>query len=247
MIMAGDVAVDGQKNTRSGDRISENSEIIVKNGPLWASRGAHKLLKGLEVFGVDPGGRICADIGASTGGFTDVLLSLGAKTVYAVDVGYGQLAWRLRQDPRVVVMERTNARNLETGDLKPPPDLVAIDVSFISLRLVIPAVEKVIEPGGECICLVKPQFEAGRSAVGKKGVIKNVDTHIGVLVSILDFLEKSSSMFFSGADFSPVLGPSGNIEFLLHLKTVQTGSLAPCREEQIRHLVNEAHSKLLGS
>ncbi len=247
MIMAGDVTVDGQKTTTAGLRVSEDSDIRVKDGPVWASRGAHKLLKGLKVFGINPLGRVCADIGASTGGFTDVLLSLGAKTVYAVDVGYGQLAWKLRQDPRVVVMERTNARNLEVGDLKPPPDLVSVDVSFISLRLVIPAVERVIDQGGECVCLVKPQFEAGRSAVGKKGVVRSFESHVAVLVSILDFLENNSSLFFAGADYSPVLGPKGNIEFLIHLKSTSAGLLTSRGNEQIKDMVKEAHLKLFGA
>jgi len=188
--------------------------VRVDEGPRFASRGGIKLAHALESFHIDVRGRRCADLGASTGGFTDCLLQADAARVYAVDVGYGQLDWRLRQDPRVVVMERTNARYLEP--LAEPIDLVTIDVSFISLRLVLPAARKILQPSGEIVALVKPQFEAGKGQVGKGGVVRDPSVHREVLVSIGEWLDREG---FALHDLtaSPLLGPAGNVEFLAYI------------------------------
>jgi 23S rRNA (cytidine1920-2'-O)/16S rRNA (cytidine1409-2'-O)-methyltransferase len=187
----------------------------VDEGPRFASRGGLKLAHALERFDLDVRGRICADLGASTGGFTDCLLQQGAERVYAVDVGYGQLDWRLRQDPRVVVMERTNARYLEP--LPEPIDLVTIDVAFISLRLVLPPARRILRPSGEIVALVKPQFEAGKGQVGKGGVVRDPAIHREVLISIADWLAREG---YALCDLtaSPLLGPAGNVEFLAHIE-----------------------------
>jgi len=217
----------------------------VERSPSWASRGSYKLLKALDVFNIDPVDKVCMDVGASTGGFTDVLLSRGARRVFAVDVGYGQLAWRLRNDPRVTIMERFNARNLEPGHLPESPQLAVIDVSFISLKKIIPAVDRVLASPGDCICLVKPQFEAGRGAVGKNGVIREKEIHISVLFSIKEFFSGFSDMALIGVDFSPILGPSGNMEFLIHSRS-RCEELPAISDLQIETTVENAHSELSG-
>lgn len=200
-----------------------------------------KLLKAIEVFSARPLDKICVDIGASSGGFTDVLLSMGAKRVFAVDVGYGQLAWRLRNDQRVKVMERTNARNLEARDFEAVPELSVVDVSFISLKKILPAVERILAPDGECICLVKPQFEAGKGAVGKNGVVRDKKTHLSVLLSLNEHINSESGMSLIGADFSPILGPRGNMEFLFFIKKNRASLPLPVDEAYIVDLVNRAH------
>ena len=182
--------------------------------PRYVSRGGEKLVAALDAFGIDPAGWVCADIGASTGGFTDVLLQRGAKRVYAIDVGYGQLHWRLRQDPRVVVMERVNARYLES--LPEPIDLVTIDASFISLKLLLPAARRLLKPQGQIVALIKPQFEAGRNQVGKGGVVRDPAVHRRVIEDLLTWTTEQGYAP-QGLVPSPLLGPKGNREFLLWL------------------------------
>lgn len=214
LVMAGKVRVDGRVVTKAGVQISPEAEVTVEHDLPYVSRGGTKLAAALDAFGVNPAAAICADVGASTGGFTDVLLQRGAKRVYAIDVGYGQLAWKLRQDERVVVMERTNARYLES--LPERVDLVTIDVSFISLRLILPVVVKWLNSPGRVVALVKPQFEAGRSQVGKGGVVRDPAVHRQVLLNIIAFAGDINLEPF-GLAVSPITGPAGNHEFLLGL------------------------------
>ena len=217
LIMAGLVYVDGQKVDKPGFSVTEEQSVEVRGSACpYVSRGGLKLEKALRDFGVDPTGFVCSDSGASTGGFTDCLLQQGAKKVFAIDVGYGQLAWKIRSDPRVVCMERTNVRNLRPEDLGEPLDLSVIDVSFISLKLVLPVIYELLKPEGQVLCLIKPQFEAGKDKVGKKGVVRDPATHREVLES---FLATARELGFSvkNLTFSPVKGPEGNIEFLGHL------------------------------
>ena len=244
LVMAGDVRVNGEKVVRPGAKVSPDAIIEISGESRWAGRGAYKLLKALDVFPVDPSGRICIDIGASTGGFTDVLLDRGAKRVYCVDVGYGQLAWRLRNDERVVVMERTNARYLEPGHLSDVPEIATMDVSFISVTKILPAVEALLAPDGDCIALVKPQYEAGKGLVGKKGVIRDRRLHRGILISLSLFTRSMDKMALMGADFSPILGPSGNIAFLFHLRK---GGVPPAGLDEafFGDLVEKAHRELV--
>ena len=217
-IMAGDVFVDGQRVDKPGTAVDPEKEIEVRGEACpYVSRGGLKLEKALRVFAVDPAGRTCLDCGASTGGFTDVLLQNGAAKVYAVDVGYGQLAWSLRCDERVVNLERTNARTLTSELIPEPIDLAVMDLAFISVRLVLPAVLPLLKAEGEVLCLLKPQFEAGRDKVGKKGVIRDEAVHLEVLRSFLDFVP-GAGFTVMGADFSPIRGPEGNIEYLVRLK-----------------------------
>ena len=207
----------------------------------YVSRGGLKLEKALRNFGVDPTGYVCSDSGASTGGFTDCLLQQGASKVFAIDVGYGQLAWKIRNDPRVVVMERTNIRYVTLEDLGEPLDLSVIDVSFISLGLVLPVVKTLLKPTGQVLCLIKPQFEAGKDKVGKKGVVRDPAVHEEVLQNFIS-LAKSLDFTIRNLTFSPVKGPEGNIEFLAHL-SMQPGEdsyLAP------GDLVAQAHAALKG-
>jgi len=187
--------------------------IEADKGPGWASRGAFKLLKALDSFCVEPSGKVCIDIGASTGGFTDVLLERGAVKVYSVDVGYGQLAWRLRNDERVVVMERTNARDLRSRDLEDAPGVAVMDVSFISVTRILPALEGLLAPGGDCIALIKPQFEAGREHVGKGGVVRDLAVRRQVLETVTAEMA-ALGLGLRGLLVSPLRGPAGNVEFL---------------------------------
>lgn len=217
-IREGLVRVRGETVAKPGAFVEEDAEIEVTRIMDFASRGALKLEKALEVFQVSPEGRVCIDCGASTGGFTDCLLRRGARKVYAVDVGEGQLLPRLREDPRVVVMERTNVRDLAPSDLPERPTLAVIDVSFISLRLVLPPVRALLSEGGEAVCLIKPQFEAGREHVGKKGVVRSAAAHEMVLRRWMEDA-KNAGFSVAGLDFSPVTGSDGNIEFLGHLVT----------------------------
>ena len=239
LIMAGSVYVNGQKQTKPGMPVTDAASVEVRGQKLhYVSRGGLKLEKALDTFRIDPEGRTCIDCGASTGGFTDCLLQRGAKHVYAVDVGYGQLAWSLRSDDRVTVMERTNARGL-TPDMFPETmDLAVMDMSFISLRLVLPAVRTLLSAGGEVVCLVKPQFEAGREKVGKKGVVRDPAVHREVLE---DFITALGPLGFSlaGLTFSPVRGPEGNIEYLAWLRTdgesisVDCSDVVRCSHEEL--------------
>lgn len=214
LILAGQVLVAGQVVTRAGALVDPGVEIVIRQGLPYVSRGGLKLEHALDVFKIDPKGWIAADVGASTGGFTDCLLQRGAARVYAIDVGYGQLDWRLRQDSRVVVMERTNARYLEA--LPEPVQLVTIDVSFISLRLILPQVKRWLAPSGQVVALIKPQFEAGPQDVGKGGVVRNAETHRAVLKDILSWAV-ANGWSLLGLTRSPIKGPKGNIEFLAWL------------------------------
>ena len=217
-IMSGLVFVNGQRVDKPGTAVDPEAAIEVRGEALpFVSRGGFKLDKALKVFPVDPAGKLCIDCGASTGGFTDVLLQHGAAKVYAVDVGYGQLAWKLRTDPRVVNLERTNLRYVTREQIPEEPALAVMDVSFISIRLILPALKALLAPGADLICLIKPQFEAGREEVGKKGVVRDAAVHRRVVAGILDF---AAGMGLSpqGLDFSPIRGPEGNIEYICHLK-----------------------------
>lgn len=239
IIMSGLVYVDGQKADKSGISYEENVDIEVRSGGCpYVSRGGLKLEKALNTFAIDPAGYICIDCGASTGGFTDCLLQRGANHVYAVDVGYGQLAWSLRTDERVTVMERTNARNL-TPDMFPEKmDMAVMDMSFISLHLVLPAVRTLLKEDGQVVCLVKPQFEAGREKVGKKGVVRDPAVHREVLEN---FVAAAGGLGFAvaGMSFSPVRGPEGNIEYLAWLKTAGESVEVDCAD-----IVRQSHEVL---
>lgn len=214
LIMAGKVRVDDQVATKAGMAIPVEAVVAVEDELPYVSRGGLKLAAALDSFNINPEALICADVGASTGGFTDTLLQRGAAKVYAIDVGYGQLAWKLRQDKRVIVMERTNARHLNT--LPEPIDLATIDASFISLKLILPAVVKWVTSPALVLALVKPQFEAGRSQVGKGGVVRDPEVHRQVLLDIINYA-KDLNFSISGVIPSPITGPAGNYEFLLYL------------------------------
>ena len=215
-IMSG--LVYGQRGDKPGTAVDPEARIEVRGEAIpFVSRGGFKLDKALKVFPVDPAGKVCIDCGASTGGFTDVLLQHGAAKVYAVDVGYGQLAWKLRTDDRVVNLERTNLRYVSPEQIPKPIDLAVMDVSFISIRLVIPAVKALLKPDADYICLIKPQFEAGREEVGKKGVVRDPAVHEQVVLGILEFA-RQSGFTVMGLDYSPIKGPEGNIEYICHLK-----------------------------
>ena len=242
LVMSGLVYVNGKREEKAGAQLTADAVIELKGqGPSFVSRGGLKLEKALDTFGVDPSGMVALDSGASTGGFTDCLLKRGAVRVYAVDVGYGQLDWKLRQDPRVVCMERTNLRYVTDQDIKEGLDLATLDLSFISLRLVLPAVQALLKETGQVLCLIKPQFEAGREKVGKKGVVRDLETHIEVLEH---FVQDGEAMGFSikGLSYSPIRGPEGNIEFLGHLAVGRGHSFD---KEAIRPLVEEAHRALM--
>ena len=216
-IMAGEVLVDEQKIDKPGTPVKETAVIRLLGNKLpYVSRGGLKLAKALEVFPISLEGKVVADLGASTGGFTDCALQHGAAKVYAIDVGYGQLAWKLRQDPRVINMERTNVRFLEENSLPEKIRLATIDVAFISLDKVLPSTFKILAPEGEVVALIKPQFEAGRENVGKKGVVKDREIHLAVIKKVLD-LAVSLGFVVKGLDYSPIKGPEGNIEYLLYL------------------------------
>ena len=238
VIMSGSVLVEGRRADKPGMPVHPGAEITVREKPGYVSRGGQKLAKALECFGISPGGRTCIDCGASTGGFTDCLLKNGAKTVYAVDVGYGQLSWALRNDPRVVAMERTNIRHVSADMFETKPDLAAIDVSFISLAAVLPVVRELLADDGEAVCLIKPQFEAGREKVGAKGVVSDPDTHVEVLESLLHSAIQSG-FCVKGLTYSPVRGPEGNIEYLCWLSCRGAGE-----EIDVGAVVSESHRSL---
>lgn len=217
-IMSGLVYVEGQKADKPGMQVLPDAKVEVRGAALpYVSRGGFKLEKALKVFPVDPKDKVCIDCGASTGGFTDVLLQNGARKVYSVDVGYGQLAWSLRQDERVVNLERTNIRYISSDEIPEPIDIAVMDLSFISVKLVLPAVCALLKDGGDLVCLIKPQFEAGREDVGKKGVVRDKGIHLSVVNSVLDFAP-TVGMTVMGLDFSPIKGPEGNREYLCYMK-----------------------------
>ena len=217
LIMSGVVYVNGQKADKAGMSVSEKDEIEVREGLRYVSRGGLKLEKAMQSFGAELSGKVCMDIGASTGGFTDCMLQNGASKVYSVDVGYGQLAWSLRTDERVVNMERTNIRYVEPENLEELLDFASVDVSFISLKLIFPVMKKLLKDGGEGVCLIKPQFEAGKEKVGKNGVVREKNTHIEVIEAVFGYA-KENGFKAIGLDFSPIKGPKGNIEYLLSIK-----------------------------
>ena len=222
MIMAGVVYVNGQKADKAGDMVKEDAVVEVRGHDIgYVSRGGLKLEKAMQVFPLSPRGKVCMDIGASTGGFTDCMLQNGAAKVYAVDVGYGQLAWSLRTDPRVVNMERTNIRNVTPDQLDDPIAFFSVDVSFISLHHIFPVARAVTTPDAVGVCLVKPQFEAGREKVGKKGVVRDPATHREVLLRAMGYAV-DNGFGVRGLDFSPVKGPEGNIEYLMFVEKSDT-------------------------
>jgi len=266
LIMAGKVRFKDQVVTKSGTLIDLNfiNLIQVENVINWASRGAHKLLKAFDAFKLDVNNKICVDIGASTGGFTDVLLANQAKKVYAVDVGYGQLIWRLASDARVVVMDRVNARNLEPEDFDDDNiDFITCDASFISIKLILPVINKILSLKGEAVILIKPQFEAGRERLGSKGVVRDAEVHAEILREVTSFIQRQNgrgdaspplkgemsrsdrgvqaqqNLFISGLTHSPILGPEGNIEFLCRLTRLNNNF-----EFDIDELVSKAHEEL---
>lgn len=239
MIMAGKVLVNGQKVDKAGTLIPIDAEIRILGEDLpFVSRGGLKLQKALDVFKIVLSGKIAADVGASTGGFTDCMLQHGAKKVYAIDVGYGQLAWKLRSNVQVVNMERTNIRNVTRQDILDELDFVSIDVAFISLEKVLPVVFDLLKDSGEVVALIKPQFEAGREHVGKRGVVRDKNIHAAVIERVLNF---ATGLGFGvhGLDFSPVKGPEGNIEYLAHLAKTSSAAYA-----EILSVVNLAHEEL---
>jgi len=242
VIMSGQVYVDNQKADKPGLNVDENSKIEVRGETLkYVSRGGLKLEKSIEKFNIDLSGCICVDIGASTGGFTDCMLQNGAKKVYAVDVGYGQLAWKLRNDSRVINLERTNIRYVTNEQIPDIIDFISIDVSFISLVLVLPTAINILGENGKIVCLVKPQFEAGKGRVGKKGVVREPEIHIEVINKILCFAVQNK-LDVLALDYSPIKGPEGNIEYLMLLKKGDGSSLV--NQDDIINVVNSSHTAL---
>lgn len=245
-IMAGLIFVDNQRVDKPGAMVVEAASIRILGDAIpYVSRGGLKLAKAVEVFALDLRDKIVLDIGASTGGFTDCALQHGAKKVYAVDVGYGQLAWKLRQDPRVVNLERTNIRYLEASQLGEPAEVATIDASFISLTLVLPKAVELTGPEGEIVALIKPQFEAGKEKVGKKGVVREPGIHREVIEKVVNFAE-GLGLRVKGLDFSPVTGPEGNIEYLAYLvKGPVDEGMEPVTFEHVGAVVTRAHDLLI--
>ena len=240
IIMSGNVYVNGQKADKPGMSFEETVDIEVRGATCpYVSRGGLKLEKALRDFGVDVTGFVCSDSGASTGGFTDCLLQQGASKVFAIDVGYGQLDWKIRSDPRVVVMERTNIRYVTLENLGEPLDLSVIDVSFIGLEIVLPTIKTLLKPTGQVLCLIKPQFEAGKENVGKKGVVRDPKIHKMVLDNFVSLVD-SLGFRILGLTFSPVKGPEGNIEFLGHLTLNDVPGIVPDTAD----VVAQAHKTL---
>ncbi|MDD4079854.1 MAG: TlyA family RNA methyltransferase [Eubacteriales bacterium] len=241
LILAGRVYIGETRVDKASQQVSEEDPLILRGDDnAYASRGGYKLEKAMEAFQVDANGLVCLDIGAATGGFTDVLLRAGAQHVYAIDVGYGQLDWRLRQDPRVTVMERTNARLLAPEQFPQRPALAVMDVSFISIRLILPVLFNILGEKGRVVSLVKPQFEAGRGQVGKHGVVREKGTHIRVLQEIRDFC-LIHNWAMAGLTFSPITGPKGNIEFLADIKPGERENIT---DSGIAAVVEEARDTL---
>lgn len=241
-IMAGIVLVNNEPLDKPGTKVAFDSEIRIKGLVMpYVSRGGYKLEKAIEIFQLDLTEKIIIDVGASTGGFTDCALQNGARLSYAVDVGYNQLAWKLRQDTRVISMERTNFRHLEQKDLSfGVPTFACMDVSFISIKLLLPVLKEIISDNGEIVALIKPQFEAGKALVGKKGIVRDAKVHIQVIKEIIDFVN-ALNMAAVALTYSPIKGGVGNIEFLLHIKKSGTSIVS---DEQITEVVKQAHHKL---
>ena len=252
MIMEGNVFVDGVREDKAGSMFKETAVIEYRGDTLkYVSRGGLKLEKALQVFPIDLRGKTCMDIGASTGGFTDCMLMNGAARVYSIDVGYGQLAWKLRSDERVVCMEKTNFRYLKRADFPERPDFASADVSFISLSRILPAAYDIISDDAQMVCLIKPQFEAGKDKVGKKGVVRDPDIHEEVIRNTAAFAA-DTGFFIRGIDFSPVKGPEGNIEYLLYISKaadneascIQDNTCNINKTDFIRDVVKAAHEAL---
>jgi len=240
-IMSGVVFVNGTRSDKPGTPTPVDAEIEIRGQALpFVSRGGFKLDKALKVFPVDPTNKICIDCGASTGGFTDVLLQHGAAKVYAVDVGYGQLAWKLREDERVVCLERTNVRYIDHELVPDEIDIAVMDVSFISIKLILPALKNLVKPDGDIVCLIKPQFEAGKDKVGKKGVVRDKKVHREVIENILQYVDEIN-LHCAGIDYSPIKGPEGNIEFLCWIKNTEGLSK---EEFDIDSIIENAHSAI---
>ncbi len=238
-VMAGLIYVDGQRTDKPGTPVDTKAEISVKEDLCpYVSRGGLKLEKAIEVFGFSLDGKTAADIGASTGGFTDCMLKNGARKVFAIDVGYGQLDWKLRNDSRVINMEKVNVRYLDTGTIPDIIDFISIDVSFISLKLVFPVASSLLSDDGSLVCLVKPQFEAGREQVGKKGIVRDAAVHAEVIAKVIGYGE-DNGLYSHGLTYSPVTGTKGNIEYLLYMKK-STASSAP----DISTVVSASHGEL---
>ena len=244
VIMAGIVYVDGQKEDKAGSTFADTVNIEVRGNTLkYVSRGGLKLEKAMSHFGLTLDGKVCMDVGASTGGFTDCMLQNGAVKVYSIDVGHGQLDWKLRNDPRVVCMERTNIRYVVPEDIGEPAQFVSIDVSFISLTKVLYPVRQLLADEGEIVCLIKPQFEAGREKVGKKGVVRDPAVHLEVIESVMQY---AASIGFEllHLEFSPIKGPEGNIEYLLHLKKQPERYVQENISIDPKEIVTAAHATL---
>ena len=242
VIMSGNVFVDGQREDKAGTTFPEDVSIEVKGHALpYVSRGGLKLEKAMKEFDVELADKVCTDVGSSTGGFTDCMLQNGARKVFAIDVGRGQLAWKLRQDDRVVCMEKTNMRYVKPEDIGELVDFISIDVSFISLTKILPPVKACLKEGGQVVCLIKPQFEAGREKVGKKGVVRDRAVHEDVIKQIMDF---AAALGFSllHLDYSPIKGPEGNIEYLLHL--LNRPEESQIDEKMIPDVVTASHQSL---
>lgn len=244
LIMSGIVYVNDQKELKAGRDLKVDDIVEVRGSTLkYVSRGGLKLEKAMQEFPIDLTDCTCMDIGASTGGFTDCMLQNGAKKVYSIDVGYGQLAWKLRSDERVVNMERTNFRYVTHNEIPEDIDFASVDVSFISLKIILPVMYELLKENGEAVCLIKPQFEAGREKVGKKGVVRDVNVHIEVIENIVGFAA-SQKFKVLGLSFSPVKGPEGNIEYLVYLK--KTNEITSCEEyiDYAKELAKMSHDEL---
>lgn len=242
-IMAGLIFVDGQRVDKAGEKVKVDADIVFKGEKLkYVSRGGLKLEKAMNTFGINLADKVCMDIGASTGGFTDCMLQNDASKVFAVDVGYGQFAWKLRTDERVVCMEKTNIRYVTPQDIGVALDFASIDVSFISLRTIMPAVKELLGPKGEVVALIKPQFEAGRDKVGKKGVVREKSVHLEVINTIITFLLENDFNVL-GLSYSPIKGPEGNREYLVYF-TKDKEHESSFELSQIDDIVNESHSQL---
>lgn len=240
LVMSGQIFLNGQRADKPGMQVDPDANLEMHGTPLpFVSRGGYKLDKALRVFPVDAAGKVCIDCGASTGGFTDVLLQHGARKVYAVDVGYGQLAWKLRNDEKVVNLERTNLRYVTEVQIPEPIDLAVMDVSFISVTLILPVIKRLLKENADFICLIKPQFEAGRELVGKKGVVRDPAVHCQVITSVLSSA-RSFGYSVQGLDYSPITGPEGNIEFICYLKN----GLFSDAEYDVEQIVRSAHADL---
>jgi len=244
IIMSGSVFVEGQREDKAGSTFPEKAEIIIKGNTLkYVSRGGLKLAKAISHFELKLDGKICMDVGSSTGGFTDCMLQNGAVKVYAVDVGHGQLAWKLRKDERVICMEKTNIRYVTRSQIEEPIGFASIDVSFISLTKVLLPVRELLNEKGQVVCLIKPQFEAGREKVGKKGVVRDRMVHIEVIQKVIEYADSIDFQILN-LEYSPIKGPEGNIEYLLHLQKSNEGQLCDTIQAQMKDMVDRAHGTL---